>query len=224
MEWNKQKVCFVVCANNDTLLDECLFYLSKLVFPTGIETELLVIREASSMLDGYREAIEATDAYYKVFLHQDVFVLNQNFVEDVLNIFQSNSEIGLIGMVGTRQLPESGVMWDEKRIGKIFMTGDPTDYDSYHYDIRKDGVSEVMAVDGLLIAIAGDCNLRIDLFDGWDFYDVSMSLEMKRNGKKVVVPSQRYAWVLHDDGGILNMMNYDRYRRIARKEYAEFFL
>lgn len=224
MEWNKQKICFVICANNDTLSEECLFYLSRLEFPAGIETELLVIREAPSMLEGYREAAESTDAYYKVFLHQDVFVLNRHLISDLLRIFQSDSSIGMVGMVGTGQLPKSGVMWDGERIGKIFMTGDPTDYDGYHYDIKKDGITEVMAVDGLLIAVAGACCLRMDLFDGWDFYDVSMSLEMKRSGKKVVVPSQRYAWVLHDDGGILDMTHYDHYRRIAKKEYAEYFL
>ena len=39
-----------------------------------------------------------------------------------------------------------------------------------------------------------------DLFDGWDFYDISQCQEFRRTGYKVVVPKQEEAWCIHDDG------------------------
>lgn len=59
---------------------------------------------------------------------------------------------------------------------------------------------EVEAVNGLLIATQYDILWREDVLDGWDFYDISQSLEMKKHGYKVVVPFQKNAWCYHDCG------------------------
>ena len=48
--------------------------------------------------------------------------------------------------------------------------------------------TEVEAVDGLFIATQYDVKWREDIFDGWDFYDISQSEEFHRAGYKVVVP------------------------------------
>ena len=36
------------------------------------------------MTSGYNNAMKKTDAKYKVYLHQDVFILNHNFLMDIL--------------------------------------------------------------------------------------------------------------------------------------------
>lgn len=53
--------------------------------------------------------------------------------------------------------------------------------------------------------------MGLDIFDGWDFYDVSESFEHRRKGFKIVVPYQITPWVIHDDG-ILNLYSYGKYR------------
>ena len=58
---------------------------------------------------------------------------------------------------------------------------------------------EVEALDGLLLATSRDVRWREDLFDGWDFYDVSQCLEMRRMGWRVVVPCQETPWCYHDN-------------------------
>ena len=218
---NPQKICFIICTNNETFMEECALYLERLNVPEGYETELLTITDAPSMLAGYKEGCDATDALYKVFMHQDVFVLNRDFIKDIISIFDNDMEIGMIGMVGSPKMPDDYIMWSSDRVGDIFVRGDYTDYSNYRYDVKRDGYDEVEAVDGLLIAVKGDPVLRDDMFDGWDFYDVSMSVEMRRIGKKVVVPRQKRPWCLHDDGGVLSMLNYDRYRQLAIKEYRD---
>ena len=57
-------------------------------------------------------------------------------------------------------------------------------------------------VDGFLMATQVDVPWRDDLFNGWDFYDASQSLEIKKRGLKVVVPRQEVAWTMHDYGQI----------------------
>lgn len=216
------KFCFIMCSNDDLYLEECLFYLNHIYIPEGYEVEILSIKDAVSMAVGYNEGMKASNAQYKIYMHQDVFILNKNFLYDILKIFHSDPQIGMIGMVGSVQMPVNGVMWHGYRVGTIYGMKEPEeDYANYLYDV-KDGVIEVKAVDGLLIATNKDLEWREDLFDGWDFYDVSQSFEMCRKGFRVVVPAQRNPWCLHDDG-ILNLKDYDKYRKLCIKEYPEFF-
>jgi hypothetical protein len=56
----------------------------------------------------------------------------------------------------------------------------------------------VEALDGLLLATQADIPWREDLFDGWDFYDISQCFEMKRREYKVVIPYQEDMWCYHD--------------------------
>ena len=51
--------------------------------------------------------------------HQDVFIVNRNFLTELLEVFEDKS-IGLIGMVGAPQLPEHAVMWYGERVGRIY--------------------------------------------------------------------------------------------------------
>ncbi len=64
---------------------------------------------------------------------------------------------------------------------------------------------------------------REDIFDGWDFYDMSHSTEFKLKGYDIVFPAQSYAWCLHDDRVALNLLNYNYYRKKFIKEYGDYY-
>lgn len=215
---NDNKIAFIICSNDDLLLSEALNYLQLLNVPEGIEMDLLVIKDAKSMLLGMEEGIHSTDAKYKVFMHQDVLILNRDLISDIIEIFNSDSQIGLIGMVGSPQMPPDAVMWNNERVGNCYGF---RKYSS-KFETLDQMFTEVDAVDGLLMATAYDIPLRTELFDGWDFYDVSTSFEYKRRGYRVVVPVQKEPWCLHDDGIVLSMWNYDKYRHIAMEEYPDY--
>lgn len=216
--YDENKIAFIICSNDELLLGEALNYLQLLDVPEGMETELFVINDAKSMLLGMEEGIASTDAKYKVFMHQDVLILNRNFIADIIDIFHSDTKIGLIGMVGSPKMPPDGMMWHNERVGNCY------GFSRMGSNYEKPGsvYTDVVAVDGLLMATAYDIPLRKDLFDGWDFYDVSTSFEYKRAGYRVVVPVQEKPWCLHDDGMVLSMWNYDKYRHVAMEEYKEF--
>ena len=44
---DKNKVCFIICVNDDMFFEECLRYIHWLEVPEGIEIEVLEIRDAS---------------------------------------------------------------------------------------------------------------------------------------------------------------------------------
>ena len=217
MGLDEKKICFIICANDDLFLEECLRYLYALETPEGMEMEVVEIRDAVSMASGYNEGMGASDAKYKVYLHQDVFLINRHFIYDIVDIFKSGKEIGMIGLVGNLETPRDGVMW----MGKRVMLGPKQEpWEGYRYR-REDGIWDVQCADGLLLATQYDVPWREDLFDGWDFYDVSQSFEMRRRGYRVVVPVQNHEGFIHDDKMILRLWDYDQYRKVFWEEYGE---
>lgn len=224
---NDKKFCFILCINSETFYEECMNYIERLVVPEGYDVDVIAITEAGSMTEGYNQAMEAGDAKYKIYMHQDVFILYPNFLQSVLDIFESDEKIGMIGIVGTEKMSADGVMWHNWRRGELYSGDmekcfDELSYASYQYQIS-DGLWNVQAVDGLMMITSKDIPWRKEIFDGWDFYDVSQSFEMIRAGFKVVVPEQKIPWCLHDDGGMLNLKNHDKYRRVCLQEYSDFF-
>lgn len=225
---NKNKFCFIICTNRTDYFEECMEYINRLFVPEGFEVEVLGVEEAKSMASGYNEGRTATDAAYKIYMHQDVFILYPRFLETILEIFQSDERIGMIGMVGTGAMSPDGVMWNGYRVGNIYRLQPERmvypvkqGYEEYKYRLE-DGLHDVQAIDGLMMVTSKDIPWREDILDGWDYYDVSQSFEMIRAGYKVVVPEQKMPWCVHDDG-IVNLRMYDKYRRICMKEYREFF-
>lgn len=218
----ENKICFIICSNDERYLGECLYYINRLEVPEGYEIDVISVWEAKSMTSGYNEGMQATDAKYKIYLHQDVFIVYRKFLHSVLKIFASDTSIGMIGMVGAPKISVSGVMWFGHREGQLYGVNRlEGEYGFYEYQLA-DGLHEVDAVDGLLIVTSMDIPWREDRFDGWDFYDVSQSLEFKRANYKVVVPEQLCPWCKHDDG-VVNLSNYDKYRKICIQEYSEYF-
>ena len=214
---NEKKICFIICVNDDLFFGECLRYLQWLYVPEGMEVEILEIRDAVSMTAGYNEGMESSDAKYKVYLHQDVFIKNRHFIEDMLTVFQSDARIGMLGLVGSRRLPANAVMWCGERVA---FGPEQISWEEYRYSLQ-DGYWEVSCVDGLLLATQQDVRWREDIFDGWDFYDISQSFEMRRQGFKVVVPVQNNLWYIHDDKMVLQMWNYNKYRQKFLEEYQD---
>ena len=217
-----KKICFIICTNNETLLSECLVYINRLIVPENVEISLLTIENATSMTSGYNEGMHASDADINVYMHQDVFIINRNFLQDILDIFASDEKIGMMGMVGYPHIHESGMMWKEKREGITKMFGvngaySDVDYQAYRYSMA-DGITDVQVADGLMLVTSK--NLEWDEnFDAWDFYDATQCMRFLNAGYRVVVPNQRVPWVIHDDGRYLTVWDYNKYRVKFLKEY-----
>ena len=204
------KFCFIACFNNFILMQECIKYIERLYIPEGYEVETVLIDDAVSMAEGYNRAMVSSDAKYKIYLHQDLFIVNRYFLYNMLDVFESDDSISMIGMVGSPILPTDAIMWNGHRVGRLWNETTPKSFDE---GVDKLSYTEVAAVDGAIIVTSKDVRWRDDIFDGFDFYDVSESLEHSRKGYKVVVPEQTSAWCIHDDGVIMNLIGYEPYRK-----------
>lgn len=71
---------------------------------------MCVIEDAACMTEGYQRAMMSSQAKYKIYLHQDVMIIEENFLQHLLDIF-ADKEVGMIGMIGSPEMPENSIMW-----------------------------------------------------------------------------------------------------------------
>ncbi|MCR5849035.1 MAG: glycosyltransferase family protein [Lachnospiraceae bacterium] len=219
---NDKKICFITCVNNHDFYSECLLYIDRLYIPEGYEIEVLSIEDAKSMTGGYNEGMNSTDAKYKIYLHQDVFIVDRYFLYELLDIFTNNTDIGMVGIVGAEKMSEDGCMWNKREVGSMYMLDLSDTSRCEEYTRLGSYVCDpVEVIDGLLMATQYDIRWREDIFTEFDFYDASQSMEFRKRGYKVVVPLMEKPICVHDDGFILNLINYDNNRKKYLNEYKK---
>lgn len=217
-ENKKEEICFIICTNDPVYAQECIYYIKHLVVPEDICVDILTVEDAKSLTSAYNEAMRYSQAKYKVYLHQDTFIVNPHFIHDCVKLFRENPQIGMIGNVGVKKMPASGVMWDTDRYGMLY------EQHIYETALLANAIPknlpylEVDAIDGFLMVTQYDIVWREDLFTGWDFYDCSQSKEFIRKGYKVVVPALEESWCVHDCG-FINLARYDAEREKFVREY-----
>lgn len=219
---NDHKFSFIICANDHLLLEESLHYINHLIIPEGYDIDLLTIPDATCITQGYNEAMLVSDAKYKIYMHQDVFILNRNILGDLLSIFASDPQIGMVGMVGYEKVSPDGIMWNTERTGNIYMRRPQVPYPAlsdYRYNITQDSYDFVAEIDGFFMATCRDLAWNTEELDGWDFYDAFQSVNFLLNGNKIAVPRQRHPWCMHDDNRMLNLFHYDHYRQIFLRKH-----
>ena len=81
---NTRKISFIICVNDETYYSECLFYIDRLRVPDGYEIDVYPVRDASSIYQGYNLAMLQTDAKYKIYMHQDVFLIYENLLIELI--------------------------------------------------------------------------------------------------------------------------------------------
>lgn len=197
------------------------YIIDSLLIPEGYTIEKIAIRDAKSMTEGYNRAIKMSDSKYKVYIHQDAFIINKNFIYDLLDIFR-DEKVGMFGTTGCAKLPESLVWWQcEDKLGKELQSNSDR---LFFNDLEKNKLQEdrrVEVIDGLMMVTQYDIPWREDIFDGWHFYDLSQCVEFRRKGFDIIVPVQESPWILHDCGLIRFNNGYDEYEKKMKKYLAE---
>ena len=187
----KERVAFVICTNNELWFAECKKYIERLKIPEGIQVEIVPVRDASGMANGYNLGRTGNDAKYKIYMHHDVFIINENLIEDVIRIFESNPNVGIIGLVGANDVENDSVSVGNWEYGKVLACSGYSEVNCNYGEVTEEYVP-VDCVDGMFIATQYDVEWREDIFLDWHFYDRSICMEYKRAGYISVVRSRRF--------------------------------
>lgn len=204
---------FVVCVSNQRLFEECKKDLESVVTPTGYTKEVLPIYGAKSMTEGYNRAL-SHQAKYKLYIHQDTFILNKNILQELLQLF-SDSQLGLIGMIGCKKFKPGGVWWEGEGVTGKLLDYRNNDYITYEFQEAKYPYDEVQSIDGFFMATQYDIPWKEEI-NGFHFYDASQSLEFIKKGYKVGIPFQVSPWTAHINKG--RTEHYDKQQHLLGQQ------
>ena len=163
------------------------------------------------MAAGYEAARRASRARYKVYLHQDVYVVHRGFLAELLRLFDTYPRLGMVGVVGATRLPSSGVwfvnnplhcygrVWEYRRPGGPAALLGKANRRRLHLMRFRSFVGDYLpavAVDGLLVATQYDLPWRDEL-GGFDLYEQVHALQYIRAGLEVGIARQERVWCVH---------------------------
>lgn len=206
------KIAIISCVNDEKMYGEACLYIEHLEKPNDMQVEVLSIYDAESMASGYQEAMLASDAKYKIYIHQDVFLLRKNILEEIVKVFKTDASIGMLGLIGAKKLQAGNPCWwiGTEQCGAVVAKEAPEKTRWAVCTVADDVCMDVEAIDGAFMATQYDLPWRTDLFKGWHFYDTSQTFEFRNAGYRTVIPRQTEPWFIHYNG-----------RKFPGKDYEE---
>lgn len=211
-----KSIAFIICANDDTYLEECLFYIGRLRLPEGYVADVYPVRQAESIYQGYNLAMQHSAAEYKVYLHQDVFLIETDILMRFLELFARYPRAGLAGVLGADNLSADRRFYRSWNLGNVIGCSEKKAF----CNALSQQPARAAALDGMLLMTAKDIPWREDVLSGWDFYDISQSLEFVRQGYEVWTLADKQPWCIHDCG-YLNLTGYDEAQDAFLKIYQD---
>lgn len=212
----------VVCVyNNEKILQENL--LRSLENQT-VKFELIKIDNTKGIFKSAAEALnyggKSAKGKYVMFVHQDVNLCSNSWLEDAEKILDSLPDLGIAGVAGMRKskvlkICDVGIVLRESGIGMIYHGHKK---EPWMCNKNFEEPIEVQTLDEQVLIIPKNVfeNLKFDYktCNGWHLYGVDYSLSVKKLGlKPYVLPLP----VCHQSTGSLNKEYYITLNKIFKK-------
>lgn len=219
-------VSFIVCVNDEIKFEKMLSHIYDLNKSYNVNVEVIPLRHSKSMCSAYNLGMRNANGRIKVYMHQDVYITNVDFIDDILEIFEDR-DIGIIGLAGAKDIPSNGRYSSSlNKYGHLIHYMIPGKKEVWKFGNFDNEIEDVICVDGLLMATQYDIKWREDIFDHFHFYDISQCIEFKKRGYRVVIPNMEAPWCIHDCGksDYRRYKGYELQRERFVMEYKDYLL
>jgi glycosyltransferase involved in cell wall biosynthesis len=166
-----------------------LDHIKKMAGHPKVEV-LEYVNNGESLTKCYNEFLDKTKFDIVVFLHDDITIKTKQFAKKLKRHYDK-TDYGILGVAGTKNLPESGRWWDNMRTvyGKVWHTHEGKEFLSSYSEDQGTKLEEVVMVDGVFFSVMKSrLKTRFDeAVEGFHFYDVDFCLRNHLEGVKVGV-------------------------------------
>jgi hypothetical protein len=152
------------------------------------------INKGESLTKFYNKALLETSNDIVVFVHDDIIVNTKQLDKRINRMFDKNPEYGIIGVAGTKYLPDTGRWWDKPKFmyGRVSHTHQGKTWLSEYSPDQNVRIEETVIVDGVFFAVHKN---RIkkqfdESVEGFHFYDVDFCFQNHLEGVKVGVTTE----------------------------------
>lgn len=194
----ENKIFFIIIGSDQWVISENLRYINEIVIPEGMSAEYIVVPEGEILSQTLENAMLQSDAKYKVYLDQNVFIIDKEFLVKADKIFSEYPDIAMLGSCGFYKKDDQSEM--EVKGHYIYMGNDSAT--SYVKEIGKEeksGIIEVMALDRHFMMTSVDTFWNGDNAN----FNIVKSVELRRKKYKTVIFVDDNPTVIFDNG-ILN--------------------
>jgi hypothetical protein len=150
-----------------------------------------IINNGESLTKAYNRGLKQAKNNIVVFCHDDLTIETKQWGNKLTKLFDKNPKFGIIGVAGSKNMPESGQWWENrsKMYGRVQHTHEgKTWLSSYSEDLGQE-LEEVVVCDGVWFAV-DKTRLKKEFneqVEGFHFYDVTFAFENYLQGVKVGV-------------------------------------
>lgn len=203
----EEKEITIVIASQKTLADKQA-NIDAFVSMAGCNLEIIFIEEnTSSLSEVYNQAFDMARNNIVVFTHDDVVPLKQDWGKDLIELYESNQEYGIIGVAGSKHygLDDKLEWWYQKNglVGMIFHGTEEKSFFSLFkpFNLKSD-IEEVSVIDGVFISCRKDkITENFDKsIEGFHFYDIDFCLS-NRNRKTCKIGVTSNICLRHESTG-----------------------
>lgn len=182
----KTTVTFIIVYDDERCLEECIYYISKLVIPKDVEINVFSILRSERLIDDFNMLLEENKTPYKIYLDQQTLIIHPFFLFEVIQTFQKHPELGMLGVLGTGGLGEdwqgSVLLWEDSGIVKV-------DQQSGDDLMRISDLSE------MLLAVSHNILWRET--ESHSCYEC-MEMDMHCSNIQTGIPAQKSSWCVYD--------------------------
>lgn len=171
---DKKNVELVVINNGST--DGTTEFIEKFVFPYFPDHKMVMNKENVGVLASMNQCYKESKGDIVAILHNDLYVFDQGWDNDVVNLFTSKPNCGLAGFLGSEGIGENG--------GRINTMSNMLEAEIH--GLRREGIHRVVQFDGLSLIAS---RAMLDKVGGFDmnytyhhFYDRDISLASHYGG------------------------------------------
>ena len=170
--------------------------VQELYLPKDFEIDLIVSEYKGSLVESFQFGQDYSSAKYKIYIPPKSDILNKYFLRDVIRIFNSNKNVGVIGVVGGEKLSTTGRLeLSANLFGNILLkSGEKTNLLMPDFFYR-----EVCFLSDDFLATQYDIKWRMDLLHGDNCWGISQTQEFRRKGFFAVVPHQYSPWIMRTE-------------------------
>ncbi|KAF2081174.1 glycosyltransferase [Flavobacterium sharifuzzamanii] len=185
-------ISIIICSRKPQIQLALLENISETI---GCVYELIVIDNSEnkhSIFEAYNQGIKQSKGNYWCFIHDDILFHSKDWGKMIIQIFEENQVIGLIGIAGAKVKTKMPSAWwdcpDTFKVLNIIQHLNPEKKEYWNSGWKDHHIEEVVTIDGVFMAARRDDAIQFsrELKD-FHNYDLNLCFEYLKLNYKIVV-------------------------------------
>ena len=183
----EDSIAVVVCSKDNNEVKQKVVEHIKDTCGCNAHTYFMYNPEGVGLSEIYQTMLSPDKCEYDVivYMHDDIEFLRKGWGAEILRLFNSHEDYGIIGVAGSAQFDENGAWWQyDKKYGQVLHRHDGKSWLTSFSPVLEKDLQDVCVIDGLFMAVHRKRITKgFDLKTKFDFYDITFCLDNYLDGK-----------------------------------------